>query len=51
MREILLSGATGLAVGIIFGLLRLPVPTPPTLAGVIGIIGIFVGYLIARKLV
>lgn len=36
--------ATGFAVGAVFALLRVPVPAPPTLAGVLGILGLFLGY-------
>lgn len=35
----------GLIVGIIFKLLDLPIPAPPTFVGILGIIGIFLGYL------
>lgn len=35
---------TGTIVGILFTLLKLPIPAPPQLAGVAGIIGIFLGY-------
>jgi len=40
----LLSLGTGIAVGIIFSLFKLPIPAPNALAGVLGIIGIFIGY-------
>lgn len=45
----LLSLLTGAAAGFGFGLLDLPVPAPPTLAGILGIVGIFLGYTIARR--
>ena len=38
----LLAFATGLAVGIIFSLVKLPSPAPPFL-GLIGLTGMFVG--------
>jgi len=44
MREILISLATGLLAGIVFAGLKLPIPAPSTLAGVAGIIGLFLGY-------
>lgn len=50
MKEILLSLGTGMVVGIIFALIRLPVPAPATLAGVAGILGLFLGYAAAVKL-
>lgn len=43
MKEILLSTGTGIAVGFLFAALKLPVPAPPVLAGVMGIVGIFLG--------
>ncbi|MDQ0297794.1 XapX domain-containing protein [Salibacterium salarium] len=46
MQEALLSLLTGLGVGILFALVRLPIPAPPALAGVMGIVGIFLGYKI-----
>lgn len=49
MRELILSLVTGFVLGLIFCRLRLPVPAPPTLAGVMGILGIFLGYVVATK--
>lgn len=37
-----LAFATGLAVGIVFSLVKLPSPAPPFL-GLIGLVGMFVG--------
>lgn len=52
MRETIIlcltSMLTGLGVGFLFALLRLPIPAPPTIPAVFGIIGITVGYLIYR---
>lgn len=39
--------AVGLAVGFLFARLRLPIPAPPTLTGILGIVGIFLGYKIS----
>ncbi|MEO0144993.1 MAG: XapX domain-containing protein [candidate division WOR-3 bacterium] len=44
MKEIILSFLTGFLTGFIFSFLKLPIPAPQSLAGVMGIIGIFVGY-------
>ena len=49
MREVILASVTGLIVGLLFARLRLPIPAPPTLAGVAGIVSIFLGYLIATR--
>ncbi|WP_096156322.1 MULTISPECIES: XapX domain-containing protein [Bacillus] len=44
MKESLLAIFTGLIVGFLFALFRLPIPAPPAFAGVVGIIGIYLGY-------
>lgn len=46
MKEVVLATLTGLAVGVLFSFLKLPLPAPPTLAGLMGIIGMFVGFMI-----
>jgi XapX domain-containing protein len=38
------SLAVGVVVGFLFARLGLPVPAPPVLAGVLGIVGIWLGY-------
>lgn len=49
MREIFFSVLTGATCGVVFALLKLPVPAPPVFAGVAGIIGLWAGYsLVAR---
>lgn len=44
MREVVLALLTGFIVGIVFAGFRLPIPAPPALAGVTGIIGIYLGF-------
>lgn len=44
MLNYILPLITGFVVGLIFVLLKLPIPAPAVLEGVMGIIGIFVGY-------
>lgn len=34
----------GLFTGVLFSLLKLPIPAPPALDGVLGIVGIWAGY-------
>jgi len=46
--EVIYSFITGLIVGGIFTLLKFPIPAPPTLSGIAGIVGIFVGYLLIK---
>ena len=35
----------GIAVGAIFGVFRLPVPAPGNLAGIAGVVGLFIGWI------
>jgi len=44
LKELLLSTGTGAMVGFLFAVLKLPIPAPPALQGIMGIIGIFMGY-------
>lgn len=44
MKTDILSLLTGFMVGIVFGLFKLPIPAPNILSGILGIVGIFVGY-------
>ena len=48
--EILKALFTGIITGVIFALFKLPIPAPPALAGVVGIVGIFLGFIIVRYL-
>lgn len=41
---IVLSVLTGLLTGAIFRFLNVPIPAPPNLPGVLGIVGIYAGY-------
>ncbi|RAP34288.1 XapX domain-containing protein [Candidatus Marinamargulisbacteria bacterium SCGC AG-439-L15] len=44
LKLIVISTITGFGVGALFSLFRLPIPAPPTFAGVSGIIGVYLGY-------
>jgi len=46
MLEIIKATLAGMACGVVFSLLRLPIPAPPVLAGVMGIVGVFAGYVL-----
>ncbi|MCR6098251.1 DUF1427 family protein [Salipaludibacillus agaradhaerens] len=46
MQEIVLALIAGLIVGIVFTWIKLPIPSPPALPGVIGILGIYLGHKI-----
>ena len=41
--QIFLALVVGFVVGIIFSACKLPLPSPPVLAGVVGIVGIYLG--------
>lgn len=49
LKEWALALVTGGVVGFLFAKLKLPVPAPPTVAGILGIIGITLGYLIGKR--
>jgi len=40
----ILALVTGLLAGAFFRLLQVPIPAPPNLAGILGIVGLFLGY-------
>jgi XapX domain-containing protein len=41
-----LATLTGVITGLVFGFFEVPIPAPPSLAGIMGIVGIFLGYRI-----
>lgn len=41
---------TGLLTGAFFRFLQIPIPAPPNAAGVMGIIGIYLGYKLVEQL-
>ena len=40
-----LSIVSGLIVGLVFSAIKLPLPAPPALPGVLGIFGIYLGHI------
>lgn len=50
MNQAILATISGLIVGGLFSFLKLPIPAPPTLSGVMGIVGIYVGFIITKTL-
>jgi XapX domain-containing protein len=40
----------GISVGVLFSWLRLPLPAPPTLTGILGATGVFLGSVAFRLL-
>lgn len=45
------SLGTGIIVGLIFSAFKLPLPAPPVLAGIMGIVGIFLGGELWKQIV
>ncbi len=43
MQTLLLSLLAGFLVGVLFSAIKLPLPAPPVLSGVLGIVGIYLG--------
>ncbi len=51
MRKEILSLLVGIAVGALFTLLKLPIPAPNVLSGVLGISGIYIGKKIVEAVI
>lgn len=49
MKLALLALASGFLVGFIFSLLRLPIPAPPALPGVAGVVGVYLGFKVFEQ--
>ena len=49
MRELILTTLTGIAVGGVFSVFKLPIPAPPVFAGLMGIVGLWIGYALIQK--
>lgn len=41
---------TGLLAGALFAFVRIPIPAPPELPGIMGIVGIYLGYKLVQRL-
>lgn len=50
MKITIIALITGIVTGGIFSALKLPLPAPPTMAGIAGIVGIFLGSKIIEYL-
>lgn len=51
MKDVLMTTLVGAAVGGIFSVFKLPIPAPPVFAGLMGIVGLWIGYAIVTKIV
>jgi XapX domain-containing protein len=50
IREVLLTTLTGMGVGAVFSVFKLPVPAPPVFAGLMGIFGLWMGYGLVQRM-
>jgi len=48
VKEVLLALLGGIVVGLIFKFIKLPLPAPPFLAGVMGVAGVYLGGKLAE---
>ncbi len=48
MYEVLAALGAGIAVGIIFSFLKLPLPAPPVFSAVVGVFGVYAGGMIYK---
>lgn len=51
MKEIFMTTITGMGVGAVFAVFKLPVPAPPVFAGLMGIFGLWLGYGLITRIV
>ena len=51
MREVLYTTLTGTAVGAVFSILKLPIPAPPVFAGLMGIVGLWIGFAVVQRFI
>lgn len=49
MLSALYSLLTGLGVGLLFSVLKFPIPAPNHINGILGIVGIFLGFVIVEQ--
>jgi XapX domain-containing protein len=49
MKELFFTTVTGIAVGGVFSIFKLPIPAPPVFAGLMGIVGLWIGYALIQK--
>ncbi|EJB5574055.1 DUF1427 family protein [Citrobacter freundii] len=43
MSEVFIALLVGIVTGLIFSIFKLPIPAPPVLSGIVGIVGIYIG--------
>ncbi len=48
--EMIKALIVGVITGLAFGIFKLPIPAPPVISGILGIVGIFIGYKLSGLL-
>lgn len=51
MKEIFMTTSVGAITGAIFSIFKLPIPAPPVFAGLMGIVGLWIGYAIVARVI
>lgn len=51
MKEVFMTTSVGAITGAIFSIFKLPIPAPPVFAGLMGIVGLWIGYAIVARIV
>lgn len=51
MKEIFMTTLVGAVVGGVFSAFKLPIPAPPVFAGLMGIVGLWIGYAIVTRII
>ncbi|MFD3445657.1 DUF1427 family protein [Microbacteriaceae bacterium 4G12] len=49
--QALLALLAGMVVGILFSAIKLPLPAPPTLSGLLGVAGVYFGFQIYNAVI
>ena len=49
VRDIFMTTLVGAIVGGVFSAFKLPIPAPPVFAGLMGIVGLWIGYAIVTR--
>lgn len=51
MRDIFMTTLVGAVVGGVFSAFKLPIPAPPVFAGLMGIVGLWIGYALVTRFI
>ena len=51
MKDIFMTTLVGAVTGGIFSIFKLPIPAPPVFAGLMGIVGLWIGYAVVQAVI